>query len=161
MKLKPSEARPWIKGDEIEILLSDKKDVYRILFSDYFRKNEQRIREFSFENLKKANKWIVAKSLTGYSEEHFELFEKSSFDSMQIFAFATYLRLINLYSVATALIIAAAVLWWKITSPSGEMLIAAALLVLLMVWTLYNAVQNCKKLIRKVEGPVKDKKEQI
>ena len=161
VKLKPSEARPWIKGDQIEILLSDKKDVYRILFTDYFRKNEQRIRKFSLENLKKANKWIVSKNLTGYKEEYFALFEKSSFDSLQIFAFTTYMRMINIYSVAMALIVVAAVLWWQLTSPSGETLIAAALLVLLMIWTLYNTVQNCKKLIRKAEGPVKDKKEQI
>ena len=40
-KLKASEAKLWIRGDKIRIILSDRSKNYRILFHEYFKENEQ------------------------------------------------------------------------------------------------------------------------
>ena len=54
VKLKADEARLWIKGDTVEILLSENKRIYRVLFNDYFRNNEERIRQHAVQRLQKA-----------------------------------------------------------------------------------------------------------
>ena len=70
VKLKPTEAHLWIKGDSIKIILSENKKTYRILFNDYFRTNENRLREYALMLLeKKVNANLIAARIVKYTKE--------------------------------------------------------------------------------------------
>ena len=102
VKLKADEARLWIKGDTVEILLSEKKSVYRVLFNDYFRNNEERIRQHAAQRLEKTVKrGIISTRLVGVQKESLEAFVSSEADSRVIFIFSTFMRMIDTYSIVS------------------------------------------------------------
>ncbi len=156
VKIKATEANLWTKGDEIEILLSSEPKKYRILFNDYFRKNEMKIREDVLSMLKKMDMYLVAKAIAGYKKEHYGMFLTSKMETKRIFSFITYMKMIDIYSVVAAIGAAAAVIWWKMASPAGGQLIAVSLILLLVVWSVYGAVTMCKRILKQLENSKKD-----
>ena len=150
VKLKPTEAHLWIKGDSIDILLGSKTKEYRVLFNDYFRNNEPRIREEALRMLEKVDGYLLSSKFVNYAKEHFEMFKDSHFDSQRIFSFITYMKLIDISTVAAAVLGAGVLLWWKIFSPDTIDLIAALVLVFLVVWAIYNTVTICKRTLKEL-----------
>lgn len=150
VKLKPTEARLWIKGDSIPILLVENSREYRIKFNDYFRENEERIREASLEKLKIVEKYPISAKIVKYEKEDFDCFKKSSLSSQQISSFCMSMHLIDICTVVTAALGVAVVLWWKIFSPKTMDLIAGIIPVLISAWSIYSANTNCKRVLKKI-----------
>lgn len=156
VKLKPTEARLWIKGDSIQILLVENSKEYRIKFNDYFKQNEQRIRDSVLEKLKTIEKYPVSPKFVKYEKEDYARFEKSSLSSQQIFSFCTSMHLIDLCTMITAALGIAVVIWWKIFSPKAMELLAGIIPVLIAAWAIYSTTTNCKRTLKKLR---KDGKE--
>lgn len=150
VKLKADEARLWIKGDTVEILLSEKKRIYRVLFNDYFRNNEERIRQHAAQKLEKTVKrGIVSTRLVGCKKESLEAFVSSEADSRVIFIFSTFMSMINTYSIisffATVLFLA----WRSATKPAFSQMAFPLVVVLITYFVIYSAVTTCKDLLKK------------
>ena len=156
VKLKPTEARLWIKGDSINILLVENSKEYRIMFNDYFRENEQRIKESVLEKLKTVESYPVSTKLVKFEKEDFERFKNSSVTSQQIFSFCTSMRLIDICTVITAALGIAVFLWWKIFNPGAMDMLAGVIPVLLAVWSIYSAVTHCQLILKKLRKSEKE-----
>jgi hypothetical protein len=59
---------------------------YRVLFNDYFRQNESRIRNEALKRLEKVPSYRISSTLLKYKKEDHSAFEKSGLESQQIFA---------------------------------------------------------------------------
>ena len=156
VKLKPTEARLWIKGDSIKILLVENSKEYRVKFNDYFKENEQRIMEMVLERLKTVENYRLSSKLVNYEKEDFERFKKSPLSSQQIFSFCTSMRLIDISTVVTAALGIAVFLWWKTFSPGLTDLLAGAIVLLIAVWSIYSTVTNCKRILKKIRKSEKE-----
>lgn len=152
VKMKPTEAHLWIKGDSIRIILSADRKTYRVLFNDYFRENEARLREYALEILeKKVNTNFIAAHIVKYTKENLESFKVSKLESQRIFTFASLMSIIDVYTAVTALLGAAFLIWYIKTSPAfGEMIVPLALIVLL-VWVLYSSAEICKRIMKEAQ----------
>lgn len=151
VKLKASEAKLWIKGDSVKILLSRDSKNYRVLFHDYFKNNEGRIREFALSKLKKTVKpGFIAARLVEYKKETPEAFEASGADSQTIFAFTTYMRMIDTYSVVGVILAAAFLYWYKVTKPEFLQLLIPLILVVMLFVILNGAVTSCKRVLKNI-----------
>ena len=150
VKLRASEAKLWIKGDSVKIILSEKSKNYRILFHEYFKENEERIREHALEKLEKTIRTnFIAVRLVEYQKENTEAFRGSGADSQTIFAFATYMRMIDVYSVMGA-IGAVWLFFWYIANKPKFMELLVPLAVVVMIFVITNsAVKTCKSAIKK------------
>lgn len=151
VKMTPTEAKLWIKGDSIGVALSSDKKKYRVLFHEYFKNNESRLREEALSILeKKIPLNFISARLVGYNKESLDTLKASQADSQTIFTFSTLMRLIDSYSVITA-IFALGFVWWYLTSSPqfGQYIIPLAI-ILMLVWTLYGTVNTCKKIIQKL-----------
>lgn len=150
-KLKASEAKLWIKGDKIRIILSDRSKNYRILFHEYFKENEERIREQALLKLQKTIKPdFIAARLTGYTKNSPEAFRASEADSHTIFAFTTYMHMIDVYSIIAVIMAAAFVVWYMSVNPEFFSAIVPLLVVLLVFFMINSTVNNCKRVLKKV-----------
>ena len=156
VKLKPSEARLWIKGDSVQILLVENSKEYRIKFNDYFKENEHRIMDMVLERLKTVENYLVSSKLVKYEKEDFERFKKSSLSSQQIFSFCTSMRLIDISTVITVALAVVVFLWWKTFSPGVMDLLAGIIPVLIAIWAIYNTVMNCKRILKKIRKSEKE-----
>ena len=156
VKLKPTEARLWIKGDSVQILLVENSNEYRIKFNDYFKENEERIMSMVLDKLKTVENYLISSKLVKYKKEDFELFKKSSLSSQQIFSFCTSMRLIDVSAVVTAALGIVVFLWWKTFSPHVMDLLAGIIPVLIAVWAIYNTVTNCKRTLKKLRKSEKE-----
>lgn len=150
VKMKATEAHLWIKGDSIDVVLSENGKNYRVLFNDYFKKNEERIREKALERLEKAHNYRIASALVKYKKEYFEKIRDSKLDSQSIFALISYIKMIDIYTVVTAVIAVASLVWNKLQSPGWSMLLLPIALVLFMAWSLYSATITCNRIMKKV-----------
>lgn len=151
VKLKASEAKLWIKGDSIRIILSEKSGNYRVLFHEYFKENEVRIREHALKRLEKTvSPKLIAARIVGYTKDSPEAFRSSEADSHTIFAFATYMRMIDIYSVVAVIMAAAFLLWYMAVKPKFTQFLIPLLIVLLMFFMLNGSVNACKRVIKKV-----------
>ncbi len=150
VKIKATEAHLWLKGDSIDIVLSEDKKSYRVLFNDYFKENEPRIREKALERLSKAQNYRIASAFIKYKKEYFESFRNSSLDSQSIFALISYIRMIDIYTVVTAIMAVATLVWKKMSNPEWSMLLLPIALILFMAWTLYSATITCNRIMKKV-----------
>ena len=153
VKLKQSESRLWIKGDEIDIIVSSSnpKD-YRVLFNDYFRANESRIRAHAFEILeKKVRKNSIASHLVKYNREKLEIMKKSDIESGRVFIFTYLMRSIDIYSILGAIfaVFTLAAHFYK-RVPLKEV-IFPALLVLYVLYSVSTSVKECTKTITDAE----------
>lgn len=156
VKLKPTEARLWIKGDSIKILLVENSKEYRVKFNDYFKENEQRIMEMVIERLKSVDRYLISSKLVGYEKADFERFKKSSLSSQQIFSFCTSMRLVDVSTVITAALGVTVFLWWKNFSPQVMDLIAGIIPVVIATWSIYSTVTNCKRMLKKIRKSEKE-----
>jgi len=153
VKMKPTEAHLWIKGDSIKIILSENKKTYRILFNDYFRENEQRLREYALSLLeKKVNVNFIAARIVKYTKESLESFKASKLESQRIFTFASLMHIIDVYTAVTCVLGAAFLVWYAKASPKFGELVVPLALILLLVWVLYSSVGVCKKIMKETQN---------
>ena len=152
VKLKPTEAHLWIKGDSINITLSEDEKKYRVMFNDYFRQNESRLREVALGKLEKINTNLFAARFTEYKKEHFEMIKNSGMDSQRIFALFTYMKTIDIYTPVAALMAAFTIIWKKAYNPGWEPILVAVILIALVLWVLYISVKTCKTIIKKLQA---------
>lgn len=151
VKLKASEAKLWIKGDSVTVLCSETSKNYRVLFHNYFKDNEERIREHALEKLKKIVKpYLVAARLVDYKKETPEAFRASGADSQTIFAFTTYMKMIDVYSVVAVLLAIAFLYWYAFSKPEFSQLLLPLLLVVALFVVLNGAVNSCKRIIKSI-----------
>lgn len=150
-KLKAGEAKMWIKGDKIKIVLSDTSKNYRILFHEYFKENEPRIREQAILKLQKTVRPdFIAARLVDYKKDSPEAFRASEADSHTIFAFTTYMHMIDVYSIVAVIMAVAFVVWYITSKPQFFSAIVPLLVVLVMFFMLNSTVNNCKRVLKKV-----------
>ena len=150
VKLKADEARLWIKGDTVEILLSEKKSVYRVLFNDYFRNNEERIRQHAAQRLDKTVKrGIISTRLVGVQKESLEAFVSSEADSRVIFIFSTFMRMIDTYSIVSFFATVLFLIWRSAVKPDFSQMAFPLVVVIITYFMIYSAVTTCKGLLKK------------
>lgn len=150
VKLKASEAKLWIKGDSVKIILSEKSKNYRILFHEYFKESEERIREHALEKLEKTIRTnFIAVRLVEYKKENTEAFRASAADSQTIFAFGTYMRMIDIYSVMGGVIAVWLFFWYVANKPKFMELLVPLAIVVMIFAVINNAVKTCKTTIKK------------
>ena len=148
VKMTPTEAKLWIKGDIINIALSSDKKKYRILFHEYFKANESRLREQAIVILeKKVPLNFISAKLIGYNKESLDAIKTSEADSQTIFTFSTLMHLIDIYSVIGALFTAVFAVWFLSFSPEFGRYIIPLALILMFVWVIYGTVTTCKKIL--------------
>lgn len=153
VKLKASEVKLWIKGDTVRIILSDKSKNYRVLFHEYFKENEERIREQALIMLEKTIKpGFIAARLTGYTKNSPEAFRASEADSHTIFTFATYMHMIDIYSVIAAIMVIVFAVWYMVFKPQLIHFMMPLLIVLAIFFMLNGTVTTCKRVLDKVNG---------
>lgn len=151
VKMKATEAKLWIKGDEITVVLCENSKNYRVLFHDYFRSNEQRIREYALKKLQKyANPGFIAAYLTEYKKNSLDTFRASEADSRTIFLFATYMRMIDVYSVLALIVAAVFVYWYIAVKPTFFYLLIPLASVLLIFFIINSSVNLCKRVMESV-----------
>lgn len=156
VKMKPTEAHLWIKGDTVRVILSADGKKYRVLFGEYFRANEARIREYALTLLeKRVNVNLVAARLSKYTKESFEAIKASKLESQRIFTFVTLMGILDIYTVVTAVAGAAFLFWCASKSPSFGDLIVPLLIIVVLVWMLYNTNETCKSIIKKAQEETK------
>ena len=150
VKLKADEARLWIKGDTVEILLSENKRIYRVLFNDYFRNNEERIRQHAAQRLEKTVKrGIISTRLVGIQKESLQAFVSSEADSRVIFIFLTFMRMIDTYSIFSFLATVLFLAWRSAARPAFSRMAFPLVVVIIAYFMIYSAVMTCKGLLKK------------
>ncbi len=150
VKLKADEARLWIKGDTVEILLSENKKIYRVLFNDYFRNNEGRIRQHAVQKLgMNVKRGIISKRLVGIEKESLEAFYSSEADSRVIFIFSTFMRMIDTYSIFSLFATVLFLVWRSAVKPAFSQMAFPLVVVLITYFMIYSAVMTCKELLKK------------
>jgi len=150
VKMSSTEAKMWIKGDRVKIILSENSKNYRVLFHEYFKTNEPRMREQAVEKLQKSVRPdFIAARLTGYTKESPEAFRASGADSQTVFAFMTYMKMIDMYTVVGVILAAIFVYWWLTVKP-GFMQLVVPLAILIMLYVVLNgAVKTCTNVLKK------------
>ncbi len=150
VKLKADEARLWIKGDTVEILLSENKRVYRVLFNDYFRNNEERIRQHAAQRLEKTVKrGFISTRLVDCKEENLQAFISSEADSRVIFIFATFMHMIDVYSIVSFFATVLFLAWRSAVKPAFSQMAFPLVVVIITYFMIYSAVMTCKGLLKK------------
>ena len=150
VKLRPTEAKFWIRGDKIKITLTKDGKNYRIHFHEYFKENEETLREKAMENLGKNVKFYsIAARMVGYKKESLEALRASKADSQTIFAFETYMRYIDryfIYGIVASLLFVPFV----ITEKLQRFQLLLPLLILVTKFLSINATAKlCKKIYEK------------
>jgi hypothetical protein len=134
-------------------VLSEDKKTYRVIFNDYFRENEARLRAESLSLLeKKVKEGFISARMVEYKKENLEDFKASKMDSQRIFVFVTLMRMIDAYTVATAILAVAVALWSERLLPDGMGKMPGFIIVLLFVWGIYSSVKICKKLLKEAKN---------
>ncbi len=150
VKLKADEARLWIKGDTVEILLSENKRIYRVLFNDYFRNNEERIRQHAVQRLEKTvERGFISTRLVGTQKESLQAFVSSEADSRVIFIFATFMRMIDTYSIISFFATVLFLVWRSAVKPAFSQMAFPLVVVIITYFMIYSAVTTCKGLLKK------------
>lgn len=151
VKLKDSEAKLWIKGDSVKVLCSGTSKNYRVLFHDYFKNNEERIREYALEKLRKTVKpYLIAGRLVDYKKETPEAFQASGVDSQTIFAFTTYMRTIDVYSAVEIISAALFLFWYAVAKPGFKEILLPLILLIVLFLALNVVVNSCKRVIKSI-----------
>lgn len=151
VKIKASESHLWIKGDDIKILVSKSNPKkYRVLFNDYFKENEGRIRNHSLELLKKKAKInsIAAKAVK-YEEGDLEKIRKSNLNSNQIFYFCYLFTSIDRYSILTALLAILTLALHFVKGIALKELLIPILLIAVLIYYICSAVKLCSETLSK------------
>lgn len=152
VKMRPTEAHMWIKGDTVRIILSENKKKYRVLFGEYFRENEMRIREYVLSLLeKRVNVNFFAARFSEYTKESFEAIKASKLESQRIFTFMTLMRILDVYTIVTGVAGIAFLYWCSKKTPSFGELLVPLLIIVVLIWMLYNINEACKDIIKKAQ----------
>lgn len=147
VKLKPSEAKLWIKGDEIRVVLSESNPKkYRVLFHEYFKQNEDRIRKHAIENLEKKVKKLIAARIVGYSEKTLKAFKMCSIETHDIFVFTTFMRMLDVYSVVAAFLAISFISWYMASNPTFIMFIIPLVVLIMLILLLKGSADVCKRI---------------
>ena len=156
VKMSPTEAHLWIKGDRVKILISEVNDAkYRVLFNDYFRGNEDRLRVKAKELLeKKVSLKFFAARFVKYTEESLEIFKKSKLESQRLFVFITMMKMLDFYTVFTALFAAVALFLVKSAGGGIKSWFIPFVIVGAMVIFLNSLVKNCVKIKTEAEKSI-------
>ena len=151
VKIKASESHLWIKGDDIKIIVSKSNPKnYRILFNDYFKENEERIRNHSLELLeKKAKVNPIAAKAVKYSSKDFEKIKNSSLNSNQIFYFCYLFNSIDRYSILTILLAILTLGLHFVKGMALRKLLIPILLVAILIYYVCTAVKICTETLSK------------
>lgn len=153
VKLKSTEARPWIKGDTVQILVSEENEKkYRVLFNDYFRNNDERIRERIVQLLKSgvSTRLFAAKAVK-YTAASAEEIAASALSAQRIFSFVTYMRALDLYAGFTLVLAIAAVCYIGAGELSFVQMLIPIVFVFLMLWMLYSLMTECTKILKEAK----------
>ena len=149
VKLRAGEAKMWIEGDAVKIIFSEDKKNYRVLFNDYFRSNEERMRKHTVEKISKINTKLLPAHFTGYKKEDSEALLNSGADSLTLFVFLTYMRRITGYLILSIVMTAFLLGWYNIFTPNFVGVILPIILVAVSYFVLYSTVMSCKKILDK------------
>ena len=154
VKIKPGESHLWIKGDDIKILVSKSNTKnYRILFNDYFKENEERIRNHALELFeKKANRNIFAAKAVKYETDDFEKIKNSNLNSNQIFYFYYLLKTIDTYTITSIFLAILTLVLHFVKGMGLKKLLLPILLFALLVYYISTAVKICTDLLTKAKG---------
>ena len=150
-KLRPTEAKMWIKGDKIKIVLSEDKKKYRILFHEYFKENEERMREQAFSQLEnKIKPYSIAAKMANYTKESLEALRASEADSQTIFIFTTYMRVVNRYFIVAILAAVLCAIWCFKAKLQMFQLLLPLVIVIVMFLSVSSTVRVCTGIYNKV-----------
>ncbi|MBQ3023554.1 MAG: hypothetical protein IJD91_09640 [Clostridia bacterium] len=149
-KLRPTEAKLWIKGDKIKITLTKDKKNYRIHFHEYFRENEERIREEALSRLEKTVKfYFIAAKMTNYKKESLEALRASKADAHTIFAFTTYMSSIDKYFIIAVVSAILFVLFFMEEKLQMFELLIPLIIVIVMFLSVSATAKLCTKIYEK------------
>ena len=149
-KLRPTEAKMWIKGDKIRIVLSEDKKKYRILFHEYFKQNEARMRERGLIQLeKKVKPYSIAAKMANYTKESLETLRASEADSQTIFVFTTYMRVVNRYFIVAVIAAVLCALWCFKAKLQMFQLLIPLVIVIAMFLSISATVKVCTGIYNK------------
>lgn len=153
VKMSPTEAHLWIKGDRVKILISKEDEKkYRVLFNDYFRHNEDRLRQRAKEMLeKRVNVNFLAARFCKYTKESLEAFKKSKLESQRIFVFVTLMKIIDVYTVLTGILAIGAIYFVKLSGEGFKSWLIPGVLIGIMVLVINSAVKTCVKIKTEAE----------
>ncbi|MBQ8808563.1 MAG: hypothetical protein IJZ81_04585 [Clostridia bacterium] len=158
VKLKATEAKLWIKGDEIQVILSDNPKKYRVLFHEYFKNNRERIRQHALNLVeKKVSERFIAARLVEYKKTDNEYFKASKIDSQELFVFMTFMRMIDIYCTV-GVMMAGSFLWWFFKKdPTFNQYILPLAVLIILGWVMYKSVNICKRIIETAKKSAKKK----
>lgn len=149
-KLRPTEAKMWIKGDKIRIVLSEDKKKYRILFHEYFKENEERMRNQALMQLeKKVKPYSIAAKMANYTKESLEALRASEADSHTIFIFTTYMRIVNRYFIVAVIAAVLCALWCFKAKLQMFQLLIPLVIVIVMFLSISATVKVCTDIYNK------------
>lgn len=153
VKMKPTEAHLWVKGDKIKVLVrKDNPKKYRVCFNDYFHENEPHIREHAVELVKaQVHDFTPAEKCINYTKETADRIAASDIGSQRIFAFVTMMKLINSY-IALAVVLAIGTFYaFAMRNMPFKSLLVPALAIAIIVWYICSAVKMCAKIKAEAE----------
>lgn len=149
-KLRPTEAKMWIKGDKIRIVVSKDKKNYRILFHEYFKENEERMRAQALCFLEKKIKFnSIAAKLASYNKECLETLRASKADSQLIFIFATYMSMVNKYFVVALISAVLFAIWNMLVKLRMFHFIVPLVIIIVMFYSVSSLVKVCTLIYKK------------
>lgn len=159
VKMKASEAKLWLKGDEIKILVSKTEPKkYRVQFNDYFRENDSRIREAAINRLETKIKKRFAARFVGYSEKTLRAFKMCSVDTHNIFVFTTFMRMIDFYSIIIIAMVVSFFFWFVTTAPSMGVMFIPLIALLFALLLFKGTIDLCKRIKADVIKSAKENK---
>ena len=149
-KLRPTEAKMWIKGDKIKIVLSEDKKEYRILFHEYFKENEERMKKQALDQLeKKVKPYSIAAKMTNYTKESLEALRASEADSQTVFIFTTYMRVVNRYFIVAVLSAVLCAIWCFRANLQMFQLLIPLVIVIVMFLSISSTAKVCARIYDK------------
>lgn len=152
VKLKASESHLWIKGDSIKILVSrDNPKKYRVLFNDYFKENEKRIRTHAIELIENNKFNLIAAKAVKYNASDLEAIKSSELNSNQIFYFHYLFKSIDRYSIFTALIVILTLGLHFVKGTELKELLIPILLIACLIYYVCSAIKICTQTLTKAK----------
>jgi len=151
VKIKDSESKPWIKGDSVKIVFSEDRQNYRVLFNDYFRENEERMKIQVAERVKKEiNPYFPAARFVGYQKENSEAFTGPGASSRTVFSFLTCMKRINSYMIISILLTILFLSWYSVAIPSLSETVFPFLAVITSYVIVYSNVSTSKRILTEI-----------
>ena len=153
VKMKPTEAHLWVKGDKIRVIISnDNPKKYRVCFNDYFHDNEAHIRDHAVELMKtKIRDFTPAAKSINYTKETADKIAASNLGSQRIFAFVTMMKLIDSYIFLAIILGIGTFIAFTSRHLPLKSLLVPALAIALIIWYICAAVKMCAKIKSEAE----------